>query len=1169
MAPTLHGSNQPDFDVGEDSFVVDDDDGAGHRGAGATSCEEVGSAFRRLYTVLKDGGESRSYNTGGKITVDDYVIVLEDTLARRHDGNLLTLVKLAGSWAEFMKNPTDARGAESKFAEERACWALFKEGLEYIYNGEDYRCPTITGDLLSGVDLLKIASNVSKENLITLEGMLTDCEHTYATYGPTPMSEDVLSTIGSARGSLVDAAERLSSYVLVMGETISANMKHKCTTRQTWDKMGSLAKFITSESKESSSGKDALAETTLFHAKKISHYMFINHIRRYQVTSWKQPTNKESSIRSINAIDEVMECGGLYRQLEVAKRPQTVLFDTHLNMIVGLTSHYYNRDLTRTDRAFPRDYDAGRVILGVLCTGVHTNDSAQRIFPCGSGLCCDHMHTKARDQSTRWKANGGKWRNPLEVDLSKLSLESNGHCFAPQMEPVDVSVRTNGFKKWGSLDDFFNWWFSTENNPRGAVDTLQYPNLLNRLKDYFTKTDLSAELTLKPNPHLYMFADGYLVVDPKLVEIPEFHRFDSHCFQPNGKFSALYTLMVREHEVFRGDEYLRIVEQCSSKHIVDIPIPGTGTTRNCEVCEVCSLPGNLCEDWQREFGSRFDGTDNHAIDVTFSVSEGGVTVERCCRVKSQTVSMLEVCRKVAEMNELSEDCVKTNIVRQTSMRLHEKYNRHITECTSAANHCIIEKHRIGKHRPVLFRSPTRKEAAALCESLDMGVLDDLIMYQYDYMFPWMDLPESLRVDAPDDRFWNDQLGRVRNELAMQLGRMFFRHGEFATLTGQGDKTQNMLGVIGPGNTGKSTLLNMYKGFIAAGDVGVLDSSTFEGQFGLSQVIDKQLCVINEVKTDSMTLTADLLKQMCDQSIMSAPVKNKDVKKSAMQGHIFFLGNERLVSTDQGGALSRRQLQMSWNREVPRNMCDPQIEAKFRTFAGHSLVVMHLKYWEMMEKHSGTDIWGGVHGGTYSYMSWIWHNARERSETTSSKVTEITRKFQRSPQKWKFASVESVSNFEVPVTFYDETQECYMLKYDADNRVNADWWDYDGQFDANCSSRCLPMVYMPLESIDPNVTTHKSTSFIDEYTDRLRSLNPGQRPKASDSKWDKGSDFYYKPFKECGIRVLEDSSLPWPPWSDATVNAKWVIGCVTKQVFANSQEGEGDAMWDAYRARRFD
>lgn len=1159
MALARHGSDDSEFDVDEGCFDTGD---------GTVNCVDAGQAFHYLFTVLKDGGVDRTYNTGNKITVDGYLIVLQDIFTRRHDGNLINLVKLAGSWADFIKNPTDAQGTESKFAEERACWALFKEGLEFIFNGEDYRCPTITGDLLSGADLLKVATNVAKDNLTVLEGMLSDCEETFMKYGPTPASEDVYAVIGSARGALVDAAERLNSYILVLGETITANMKHKCTTRQTWDKLGSLAKFITSESKEVSSSKDALAETTLFHARKICHYMYNNHIRRLRVTNRRPPASKGSSIRSINAIDEVVEIGGLWRQLEVTKRPQTVLFDDHLNMIIGPTSSYFNSDMTRTDRAFPRDYDASRVIIGVLCTGVHNNDSVQRMFPCGTGLCCDHMHTKKRDPVARWKANNGKWRNPLEVDLSKLPLESNGHYFAPQMEPVGTSVRTNGFKKWGSFDDFFNWWFSTENNPRGAVDTLQYPNLLNRLKDYFTKTDLSAELTLKTNPHLYMFADGYVVVDPSLVQIPEFHRFDSHCFQAQGKFSDLHTLMVRENEVFRGDDYLRLVEECSTKHTVDIVNPVGGNPRSCDVCQVCCLPGHLCEQWQLEFGSRFDGTDNHAVDVTFTVSEGGVRVERTCRVKSQTVSMLEICGKLAELTGLDEGVVKEHIVKQTSILLFEKYNKHITECTSAANHCIIEKHRIGKHRPVLFRPPGRKEAGALCDSIDMGVLDDVVLFQYDHKLPWTDLPDSMRVIAADGRFWEEQLGRVRNELAMQLGRMLFRNGEFQTLTGQGDKTQNMLGIIGPGNTGKSTLLNMFKGFIDPSEIGVLDSSTFEGQFGLSQVIAKQLCVLNEVKMDSATLTADLLKQMCDQSTMSAPVKNKDVLKSAMQGHIFFLGNERLVSTDQGGAMNRRQLQMSWNREVPRNMCDPQIEAKFGLFAGHSLTLMHLKYWEMMEKHSGTDIWGGVHDDTYDFMGWNWHQERERSETTSSKLTEIIRQFQNSPQKWKFASADSISDFSTPETEYDDDRACYTLKHDVVSGVNAKWWDYAGQQSGNYSSRCLPMVYMPLESIDVNVTEHKSTSFIDEYTERLRSLNPGQRPKASDSKWDKGSDFYYKPFKECGVLVLEGVSLPWPPWSVETVSAKWVIGCATKQVFTNAQNSEGDEMWEGYRARRF-
>jgi hypothetical protein len=63
------------------------------------------------------------------------------------------------------------------------------------------------------------------------------------------------------------------------------------------------------------------------------------------------------------------------------------------------------------------------------------------------------------------------------------------------------------------------------------------------------------------------------------------------------------------------------------------------------------------------------------------------------------------------------------------------------------------------------------------------------------------------------------------------------------------------------------------------DTQVLDCATFEERFGLSQIMDAKFVAINEVETDSRTLTPGLVKQMCDDSIIENIVipRKKSIK----------------------------------------------------------------------------------------------------------------------------------------------------------------------------------------------------------------------------------------------------------------------------------------------------
>ena len=93
--------------------------------------------------------------------------------------------------------------------------------------------------------------------------------------------------------------------------------------------------------------------------------------------------------------------------------------------------------------------------------------------------------------------------------------------------------------------------------------------------------------------------------------------------------------------------------------------------------------------------------------------------------------------------------------------------------------------------------------------------------------------------------------------------------------------------------------------------------------------------------------------------------------------------------------------MHWGREVYKQDIDPQLEKKFNLHFGHLIAVLHLKYWEMMEKFSGKDFWF-KDGDDYPFMSWVWHEIRRSNEEMTAKLTKAFNDWQDTPSIWKFS-----------------------------------------------------------------------------------------------------------------------------------------------------------------------
>ena len=74
---------------------------------------------------------------------------------------------------------------------------------------------------------------------------------------------------------------------------------------------------------------------------------------------------------------------------------------------------------------------------------------------------------------------------------------------------------------------------------------------------------------------------------------------------------------------------------------------------------------------------------------------------------------------------------------------------------------IDDKFNVGAHTPDCQPPLERRMALDLASELDAGVMDDVLLFQYDHPKPWYDLPQHLRdANRADGRFWNSHLIRA-------------------------------------------------------------------------------------------------------------------------------------------------------------------------------------------------------------------------------------------------------------------------------------------------------------------------------------------------------------------------------------------------------------------------
>jgi len=1087
---------------------------------------DIQAPARRLYEALYYGGErSNSVPTAIQTTdVRKMIDPVDDGAGDEpYKERVVYYLKLCASFLSDLGCPL--RGDTVKdipmSLDDRACEVYFKAPFASVFNN-GVLTSRVDGGPRVNDDLIDVAYERVRDNLQIIRFSVSNIQEVVK-----KTADDVLRPEGSV--SSYDDVNDLCSEVLetqfqracdeleIYRTALKSSVRSIATLRfgNADANPGALYRFLRPHG-----GEDPVN----YHARLIMDYFFLHGLKRHIRTMW-QPKKKHNT----KALPVKEECDGIYQRVTVTEFPVSLLFDTERNLIVGLKSKYFDED-NNQKAAMPASLNTDNIAVATKCAGCcfHGNNLYGT-----NGMCCDLYHTKVRRPDDRWNLVADEWKNCRNWDLSKKADDNDphhAHCFAPTLIPVEidadadgadgtaqrrpvVSIATRGYSKFATLDDFVDRWFSSRNSEQAEIDALTHASLKSRIKEHFRCADLPEALELYPNDFVYMFADGYLVCDNTLVDLPQFFPLSSKEFQ-TGRFRSVDTLNIFSDIVFRYDEY-----QAASLVLQD---QQAGVGR----CLHCGCDYDTCLRWQRDYEDE--------------VSRMVFTFSRLCEVYPEMVDDGDLLEEVDA---------------DAAMGVNFAFTVKIGDTKHSDG-----AHIIGPHVPRVYPDIPRTDGSKMALNLDLGVIDDILLYQYDWQKPWIDLPEDLCEERPDGRFWAEQLPRIRNESLFLWGRNYYRQGQFYTLTEKPDKLQIMLGTIGTSNTGKSTILNMVKKGMDPRSVGVIDCATFEEKFGMQQIFNKRLVIMNEVEMDSRTFTAGLFKQCTDGSIMSVPQKNKEALTGSLQAHMWFLGNERLFSCDPSGAIGRRSALMYWEREVSKQRIDPQLEMKFHLHFGHFLAAMFCVYWAEIEQHADRDFWYKESGNRYPYFSWIWHHQRDKGETTTSKLKGALQKFQTSVHEWRFSPKDMVTSFRAPKTKpVSEQRSTFELDTD-DPAVKAEWEDAaTGEFK-------VAVAYMPFDAIG-EATGRACRGFKYFYNQKLKDMFPGSKPRPQDMAWDRDSDFYGRDFDKEGIKLLKQGWLPWPPNGNLCINCDWVIGCCHLDIFKDSNGQTEQDLWEQIPQRR--
>lgn len=181
-----------------------------------------------------------------------------------------------------------------------------------------------------------------------------------------------------------------------------------------------------------------------------------------------------------------------------------------------------------------------------------------------------------------------------------------------------------------------------------------------------------------------------------------------------------------------------------------------------------------------------------------------------------------------------------------------------------------------------------------------------------------------------------------------LGRLRYDMREY-------DNWQCVPIIWGEGGSGKSTLGDIARKFVAENKVGDL-SSNGEMTFGLSPLKDMHLVICPEIDSKVFSLPESSFKKIAIGESVSLPVKNKDPVQTMWKPALMFIGNVILPFRNDKQSTSRRSAYIRFDRAVAAKDKLQDLDKRLDAEIGQILAKVNHAYHKHREMVGNQGIW---------------------------------------------------------------------------------------------------------------------------------------------------------------------------------------------------------------------
>lgn len=196
------------------------------------------------------------------------------------------------------------------------------------------------------------------------------------------------------------------------------------------------------------------------------------------------------------------------------------------------------------------------------------------------------------------------------------------------------------------------------------------------------------------------------------------------------------------------------------------------------------------------------------------------------------------------------------------------------------------------------------------------------------------------IQTPNfDKLCKTQVNKVYDYFLSFIGRLFFKLSK--------DNWQCSPFIVGPGNTGKSTVFNIIRYLFL--NIGSLGDNT-ESKFGLEGLFDKQVILCPEIPEDmNKVMPRTQFQSVVSGEIVNISRKNKISLNKKWDVPIMMAGNYLPNYDDKSGSISRRLAIFKFEKEI--TVKDTKLESNIIKYELSNILIKCIKAYNMMlERH---------------------------------------------------------------------------------------------------------------------------------------------------------------------------------------------------------------------------